>query len=104
MNEVMFARNLRLIAGFGALILLTGLALYWLRSRPIISSHDWYLLPIPPLGVAAYVFVLNLLKRHPTGLPDLSWVAKQVVLGAGAAACVFAVFCCGLLAATYCLE
>lgn len=104
MNDVMLARNLRLVAGFGGLILLTGLLLYWLRSKPFVSGYEWYFSPIPPLGVAAYVFVLNLLKKHTAGLPDPGWVAKQVVLGAGVAALVFAVFCCGLLAATYLLE
>lgn len=47
MNDVMLARNLRLVAGFGGLILLTGLLLYWLRSRPFVSGYEWYFSPIP---------------------------------------------------------
>lgn len=41
-------------------MLLTGLPLYPFRAT--VGRHMRFLLPIPPLGVAAYVFVFNVFK------------------------------------------
>ena len=52
-----------------------------------------FLLPIPPLGVAAYVFVFNLFGHYGGQMPEKKWdLVREIVYGTGIAALVFGVF------------
>ena len=83
--------NLLAIAGSGLLMLLTGLLLYVFRER--VSPHLRYFLPIPPLGVAAYVFVFNLFKDYQGNLPPKQWeVMSEVVTSTIISALIVGVF------------
>jgi len=55
MNDEMLKVNILTITIAGLLMMLTGVVLYLFRD--IVSINIRFFLPIPPLGVAAYVFV-----------------------------------------------
>jgi hypothetical protein len=46
----------------GAVILVTGIILLFYRQQ--IAPYMRYLLPIPPIGVASYVFVYNMFAKY----------------------------------------
>jgi hypothetical protein len=46
----------------GVVILLSGISLLFYKHR--IASYMRYLLPIPPIGVASYVFVYNMFATY----------------------------------------
>ena len=91
MQEDSILTNILSIAGAGLLILLTGLS--FLAFRDFISNHIRYFLPIPPIGVAAYIYVFNL-YQHKNG--DLSHqiyeTIKEILISIGIISFSFAVF------------
>ena len=64
MEEDVMKLHVLTIAALGLLMLVTGLVLYFFRDA--ISSNMRFFLPIPPIGVASYIFVINLFR-------DLRW-------------------------------
>lgn len=83
-----------MIAGAGLLIAVAGgLAWFW---RDNLAAHMRYVLPVPPLGVAAYVFVISLIKDRPDEIGRAE-LMREIAVGAAAAAIVFAVFSSALL-------
>ena len=91
MDKDILKINLLAIAGSGLLMLLTGLLLYVFRER--VSPYLRFFLPIPPLGVAAYVFVFNLFKDYHGNLPTERWgVVSEVVTITIISAIILAVF------------
>ena len=75
----------------GLLILLTGIALYIFMDQ--ISHNIRYFLPIPPLGVAAYVFVFNMYRYYDGQPPEGIWVAtREIIYSTVIAAISFGVF------------
>ena len=62
MDKELLKINLLALAGSGLLMLLTGVLLYAFRDR--VSPYMRYFLPVPPLGVAAYIVVFNLFKDN----------------------------------------
>ena len=90
--------NILAIAGTGLLMLLTGLLLFAFADS--VSQYRRFFLPIPPLGVAAYVFVFNLFQHYEGGLPARRFgTALEIMSGAAIAAGVFLVFSALLIAA-----
>ena len=83
----------------GLAIFLSGIFFYIFRDS--VSRYIHYILPVPPIGVAAYVFVFNLYVKFggnlPTGMRPL---AKEVVLATVASAVVFLICSLLILAAT----
>ena len=70
---------------------LTGGGLYLFKG--FISNHIRYFLPIPPLAVAAYVFVFNMFKYYEGDLPAKKWdVFWELCFSTLAASIVFGVF------------
>ena len=72
-------------------MLVSGILLYLFHdiSRPYIS----YLLPIPPIGVAAYVFVFNLTRKYEGGFPaDVSTLLIELGLATIFSALIFFLF------------
>jgi hypothetical protein len=103
MNKEMLKINLITIAGSGLLMLMAGIFLYLLKGR--ISSYLRFFMPIPPLGVAAYVFVFNMLKDYDGNLPDGPWkIACEVLYSTGISAIIFGAFTVCLLIGIYCLK
>lgn len=97
MNPEILKTNMLSIAAAGFLILLTGTALYLLRDQ--ISENVRFFLPIPPLGVAAYIFVFNMYNHYDGHLPKEYWVAaKEIFYSTAIAAISFGVFALLLVA------
>jgi hypothetical protein len=91
MNQDILKVNMLSIAVAGFLILLTGVILYIFRDQ--ISDNVRFFLPLPPLGVAAYIFVFNMYRHYDGALPNgpLS-TAKEIVYSTAIAAIAFGVF------------
>ena len=71
--------------------MLAGLILYYFRSS--ISTNIRYLLQIPPLGVAAYIFAFNLFRYYNGSLPDnFSITAREIIYSTLISAGVFFIF------------
>jgi hypothetical protein len=85
------------IAGAGLLMLVTGLLLY--AAKGSIGPQARFFLPIPPLGVAAYVLAFNVSRHYNGQLPDGPWILlREVVWGTAIAAAIFFAFSLILLA------
>ena len=83
--------NLLAIAAAGLLILLTGICFYMIRAQ--ISQNTRFFMPIPPLGVAAYIFAFNMFQYYNGKLPQTSWLAlREILLSTAVAAVVFSIF------------
>lgn len=61
--------NLMAITTLGIAITLAGFCLY--SFRELATPYMRYLLPIPPIGVAAYIFVFNMFGKYNGQLPKL---------------------------------
>jgi len=91
MKEDSILTNILSIAGSGLLLLLTGLV--FLIFRDYISKHIRFFLPIPPVGVAAYIYVYNLYLQNGNRFAgNFSSMAKEVFLSVIAVSISFAVF------------
>lgn len=91
MEKEILKINLLAIAGSGLLMLLAGIVLYFYKDR--IASYLRFFLPIPPIGVAAYVFVFNMFKEHNGNLPLERWkIMSEVLLSTIISAIVFSLF------------
>ena len=71
--------------------MLAGMILYYFRGS--ISTNIRYLLQIPPLGVAAYIFAFNLFRYYNGSLPDnFSITAREIIYSTLISAGVFFIF------------
>ncbi len=83
--------NILSITGAGLLILLTGTT--FLVFRDFISKYIRYFLPLPPVGVAAYIYVYNLYQHYNGEVTNsVSVTIKEILLGVGVVSVSFAVF------------
>ena len=83
--------NILSIAGAGLLILLTGLS--FLLFRDFVTRNIRFFLPIPPIGVAAYIFVFNMFQQYDGNLSeDLSTTLKEILISVGVVAFTFGAF------------
>ena len=62
--------NLIIITSMGLAMFLVGLFLYFNASR--IAPYMRYLLPLPPIAVAAYIYVLNVVSAQGGRALDIS--------------------------------
>ena len=83
-------------------MLLTGLFLYLFRD--FVSQNIRFFLPIPPLGVAAYVFVFNLFRFYEGNLPNIWATARELVISAVISGVVFCIFITANLVITFFLK
>jgi len=91
MQEDATLTNILSITGAGLLILLTGLSFLFFRDS--ISKNIRFFLPIPPIGVAAYVYVFNLYQFNNGGLSgSLLGLIKEILKGVGIISISFAAF------------
>lgn len=79
------------IAASGFLMMLAGAILYVFRDQ--ITENARFFLPIPPLGVAAYIFVFNMYSHYGGNLPDGVWnTAKEILYSVTITAGAYALF------------
>ncbi|MDX1614078.1 MAG: hypothetical protein R3300_07180 [Candidatus Promineifilaceae bacterium] len=91
MNPELLRTNVLSIALAGLLMLLTGVVLYLFREQ--LSDNVRFFMPIPPLAVAAYIFVFNMYSHYDGRLPEGEWVAaKEILYSTAIAAISFGVF------------
>jgi hypothetical protein len=91
MNPEVLRTNMLAIAIAGLLIMLTGILLYLFRDQ--IADNVRFFMPIPPLGVAAYIFVFNMYNFYDGQLPEGNWTAaKEILYSTAIAAISFGVF------------
>lgn len=91
MEDDILRTNLLAIAVTGLLLLVTGTALYIFRDQ--VGGNSRYVLSIPPLGVAAYVFVFNMYRHYDAHLPPHNWdIVKEIVYSTAVAAFIFGLF------------
>ena len=67
MNTEVLKTTILSIVTMGVVITLSGVVLYYFRDQ--VGQYMRYLLPIPPIGVAAYVFVYNMFGKYDGKLP-----------------------------------
>ena len=78
MEQEVLKTNLLSIAVAGLLMALTGILLYLFRNE--LSGNVRYLMPIPPLGVASYIFVFNMYRYYSGNLPgSLLATVKEIL-------------------------
>ncbi len=91
MKNDTFLTNILTLSAAGLFILITGLTLYFFRDS--FSRYIRFFLPIPPLAVAAYIYVYNLFEHFKGSLPDNPMiVAKDVATGIAVASIFFTIF------------
>lgn len=91
MESEVIKTNLLAIAVSGFLTMLAGIILYLFRGS--IAANMRYLLQIPPLGVAAYIFAFNLFRYYNGNLPDnIGLTVKEIVYSTLISAGVFFIF------------
>ncbi len=103
MEEELLKVNIISIAVSGLLMLLAGLLLYLLRDT--VSRNLRFFLPIPPIAVAAYVFVFNLFRHYEGNLPSSTWdTLSEVFYGTLISTLVFFAFTLLIVVITYFLK
>ncbi len=91
MESEVIKTNLLAIAVSGFLTMLAGIILYLFRGS--ISVNIRYLLQVPPLGVAAYIFAFNLFRYYNGNLPDnIGLIAKEIITSTLISAGIFFIF------------
>ena len=100
MDQDVLKTNLLSIAAAGLLMLLAGLLLYVFRDE--ISDNVRFFMPIPPLVVAAYIFVFNMYNYYHGNLPGGIWtISKEIIYSVVVSAIVFGLFTLLLIVVIY---
>ena len=95
--------NLLALAASGLLMLLTGLGLLIFRDE--VSKNLRFFLPIPPIAVAAYIFVFNMFSYYDGSLPgNLRDTLRELTTGTLILSVVFFIFIAAIAAITYILK
>ena len=103
MEDDLLKLNMLTIAASGLLMLLSGLLLYLFRDS--VSDFLRFFLPIPPIGVAAYIFVFNMFRHYDGNLPaNASGIIREVGNSALIVLAVFTVFVVLNISITYFLK
>lgn len=91
MEQEVLKTNLLSIAVAGLLMALTGFLLYLFRSE--LSGSIRFLMPIPPLSVASYIFVFNMYQYYGGRLPGSSLeTVKEIFISTAVSALFFGIF------------
>ena len=103
MEDDLLKLNMLTIAASGLMMLLSGLVLYFFRDT--VSNNLRFFLPIPPIGVAAYIFVFNMFRHYQGHLPEnLMGTVREVIISSLFVFGVFAVFVVLNISITYLLK
>lgn len=91
MKEDTTITNILSIAGAGLLILISGL--FFLLIKDFTGRNIRYFLPLPPIAVAAYIYVFNLYQHNNGELSgNLSGLFKEIAMSVGVVSISFAAF------------
>lgn len=91
MEQDVLKTNLLSIVVAGLLILLAGTFLYLIRGN--LSANYRFFMPLPPLAVAAYIYVFNMFGYYSGDLPDGLWsTVKEILLSVTVTAVSFSIF------------
>ena len=91
MSPDLLKTNILAITAAGFLILLTGLGLYLFKDQ--ITGNIRFFMPIPPIAVGAYIFVVNLFNYYKGKPPEgVAFALREILLGSAVAAISFGVF------------
>jgi hypothetical protein len=89
-SEILKTTILSIIV-MGVVILLAGIALLCWKNQ--VAPHMRFLLPIPPIGVASYVFVNNMFSKYGGTCPrTFSHIIKEIVWASAISSISFFVF------------
>lgn len=77
-NEILKI-NILSIAISGFLMMIAGIALYYCKEN-LTGGVIRFFLPIPPIGVAAYIFVFNMFKHYQCATPAKSIMVSEVLM------------------------
>jgi len=88
-NEILKI-NILAIAISGLLMLAAGVVLYYFKGY--VAGGMRFFLPIPPIGVAAYIFVFNMFKHYNCCVPDRSVMISELLMATLASSFFFALF------------
>jgi hypothetical protein len=103
MQDEIIAVRLMTIASSGLLIFFIGLGLYLFREP--VTENIRFFLPIPPIGVAAYIFVFSTFTYYDGRLiENLRDIALEMVLGAIVAGGTFFILALGNLIVSFVLR
>ncbi len=103
MEPELLKLNILSIAVSGLLMLLLGLCLYLFKD--VVSKNIRFFLPIPPISVAAYVFVYNLFRFYNGNLPGNLWdTIGEVIYATAISTIVFLAFTAVIVVITYLLK
>lgn len=91
------------IASSGLLMFLTGVGLYAFRGT--VSANVRFFLPLPPIGVAAYIFVFSMFSFYDGRLPGtVRETGRELLYSTLIVTTVFFVYAGGNLLITYLLK
>ncbi len=89
-NEILKI-NILSITISGLLMLIAGVFLYYFKEQ-LTGGGIRFFLPIPPIGVAAYIFAFNMFKHYKGNLPAKSTMISEVLLSTLASTFFFFIF------------
>jgi len=91
MNLAILKTTILSIIFMGLVILLAGVALLVWKNQ--VAPYMRYLLPIPPIGVASYVFVYNMFSKYGGTKPGpLSDIFREILWASTISSVFFFVF------------
>ncbi len=103
MERELLKVNILSITVSGLVLALAGLALFVLRDS--VAKYLRFFLPIPPIAVAAYVYVLNMFRFYNAKLPGGGWTTvRELFSGTLVATIVFSVFTTAMVVIIYFLK
>ncbi len=101
-NEILKI-NILSITISGLLMLTAGLLI--LLFKDSLSGSIRYFLPIPPIGVAAYIFAFNMFKHYQANPPGSKTMVLEMLYATGASSFFFFVFTALLIVLiTFCMK
>lgn len=92
MENELLKINILSITISGLLMMVSGIALYLFKDH-LSGGGIRFFLPIPPIGVAAYIFVFNMFKHYQCSLPHKSEsVIIEILIATTVSTAIFFVF------------
>lgn len=77
MEDEILKINILAITISGLLMMIAGIVLYYAKDH-LSGGAVRFFLPIPPVGVAAYIFVFNMFKHYQGSVPPRSVLLSEM--------------------------
>lgn len=88
-NEILKI-NILSIAISGLIMLTAGILLYYFKAQ--LNGNVRFFLPIPPIGVAAYIFAFNMFKHYNGKVENLSTTIYELLMATAISSFFFFMF------------